>query len=407
MMQKKLLNILLALSLFCCLSCSKYEVHTKNNITIDNIGIENINTNLDIIHIKADSTDLTYMMNYPDIETKIEAIFDMYSEEGPVISNKSVEIKIKGTTTIWYDLKSLKVKFNRKINNQIIPIIRVENLLPGHSLEELKKISLRNSGNDFFETFIKDISYSELAIQLGLNLELSYYKPVQVFINEKYYGLLNLRTEKDDNSLGKLLNVNNEDINILKIAHLGDEQEIIEFGSGDSLVIQELIDAVAQENKSYLLENIDLQCFADYIVFEDFIGNSDWPHNNVQVYNVGPNGKFRFFLYDLDFAADMDKKFMAESTKPGFIKKLYDLLLSDPDFKALIKKRQAYIYNSATLELFQSIINKNAYKIENEIIYNISKYQTPKNLVMWYYDLQRLGEKYETRRKLFKWYYNF
>lgn len=404
-MIKRFLGLFLILLL--SFSCSKYEIHPEKEIDIENLTYQNIKTDLDIIYLTADSADLAYMMAYPDIETRIDGLFYMFNKNGPIISNKRVEIKIKGSTTVWYDLKSLKIKFIRKVNNLEIPILRVDQLLPGHYLEELKKISLRNSGNDFYGTFIKDISYSELAIRLGLDLELAYYKPVQVFVNDKYYGLLNLRTEKDDNSLGKLLNVDNEDINILKISHLGNEEELLEVGSGDSLVIQELIDAVEQEDKEFLLNHLDLNCFADYIAFEDYIGNTDWPYNNVEIYNVSPGGKFRCFLYDLDFAADMDKQFMPETSNNGFFKQLYNLLLSHPPFEELLGERRDYIYEKATGDLFSSIIHQNANKIENEIIYNVAKYQRPENKVIWYFDLQELEENYNTRRKLFKWYYGY
>lgn len=404
-MNNRFYILLFALILVFSISCSKYKVHTETSIDIDNLSIENINTQLDIIHITADSTPFAYMMTYPHEDIEIDAVFNMYSQGEAIISNKDIELKIKGTSTVFYDLKSLKVKFNKKVNNQIIPIIQVENPLPGHHLEVLKKISLRNSGNDFYGTFIKDISYTELAIQLGLDLELSYYKPVQVFINHQYYGLLNLRTEKDDNSLGKLLDVDNEDVNILKISHIGDGQEMIAFSSGDSLVIQNFIDAVNRKDTPFLLENVDLSSFADYIIFEDYIGNHDWPYNNVQIYNVRPKGKFRFFLYDLDFAADQDKHFVAESSYNGFLKLLYEALKEDADFAQTLQSRQAYIYEKATLGLFRDILDKNAHKIENDILYNMAKYQSPKNEIMWYYDLQRLEEKFETRRKLFKWYY--
>jgi hypothetical protein len=371
------------------------------------VTYQNIKTDLDIIYISADSADLEYMMTYPDLDTKINGLFYMFNKNQPIISHKSVEIKIKGSGTIWYDLKSLKIKFMKKVNNIETPILHVDPVLPGHHLEELKKISLRNSGNDFHETFIKDLSYTELAIQLELDLELAYYKPVQVFINDKYYGLLNLSTEKDDNSLGKLLNVDNDDINILKISHIGNEEEILEVGSGDSLVIQQLIDAVKKEDLDYLKQNLDLNCFADYIAFEDYIGNTDWPYNNVEIYNIGPNGKFRCFLYDLDFAADMDKQFMPETSNNGFFKQLFNLILKDPHFATLLQNKRYYIYEKATVELFSTIIHENSNRIENEIIYNIANYQTPENLVSWYYDLQRLEENYATRRKLFKWYYKY
>lgn len=136
----KHLKSLLFLSLIIIVfSCSKYEVHTDNNIEIENINLENLNTDLDIIHLTADSADFAYMITFAHEEVIIDAAFNMYVDKQPIITNKSIELKVKGTSTVWYDLKSLKIKFIRKVNNEQIPIIQVEKLLPGHHIEELKK----------------------------------------------------------------------------------------------------------------------------------------------------------------------------------------------------------------------------------------------------------------------------
>lgn len=390
----------------CQVSCTKYSIDKDHKIDTNTLTIDNISTQLNVINLMADSALLDSMMKHPGSDVEIDAFFNYYSNHSPLIENKKIELQIKGTSTIHYPLKSLKIKFYKKVKNLFTPILQVDQLLANHSIDELKKISLRNSGNDFYGTFIKDISFTDLAIELALDLELSYHQPVQVFLNHSFYGLLNLRTEKDDNSLGKLLNVDNDDVNILKISHIGDGQEELEFGSGDEQVIDGLIAAVETSDKEFLVENIDLNCFADYIIFEDLIGNSDWPYNNVEIYNVGANGKFRFFLYDLDFAASADKQFVGESDYNGFLRKLYDTLKSNPDFFELLGRRQKEIYNQASPELFQSIVDKNASRIEYEIPYNMAKYDTPSDNIAWYYELERLLEQYETRHRNFGKHYN-
>ena len=386
-------------------SCTKYTIKSEQQIDTDILTIDHIETALNIIHIKADSLELNSMMRHPGTDVEIMARFSYYSNHLALIENKKIELQIKGTSTIHYPLKSLKIKFDKKVNNLYTPILQVEEMLPGHSIDELKKISLRNSGNDFYGSFVKDISYTDLAIQMGLDLELSYHQPVQVFLNHSFYGLLNLRTEKDDNSLGKLLKVDNEEVNILKISHIGDGQEALEFGSGNEQVIDGLIEAVEAGNSDFLLENIDLNCFADYIIFEDLIGNSDWPYNNVEIYNVGPNGKFRFFLYDMDFAASADRLFVDETSYNGFLKKLYTALKSDADFVALLKRRQREIYHQARPNLFKSIVEKNANRIEDEIKYNMAKYDIPRDNIAWYYELERLQEQFEIRCRNFGEHY--
>lgn len=397
--------VLSILILFLCnVSCTKYSIDTENNINTNSLTVENIQTQLNVINIKVDSAALDSMMHHPGTDVELEAWFSYYSNHTALIENKKIEIQIKGTSTVHYPLKSLKIKFDKKVKNLSTPILQVEKLLPHHSIDELKKISLRNSGNDLYGTFIKDISFTDLAIQLGLDLELSYHQPVQVFLNNSFYGLLNLRTEKDDNSLGKLLNVDNDDVNILKISHIGDGQEELEFGSGNEQIINQLIEAVKNGDSEYLLENIDLNCFADYIIFEDFIGNSDWPYNNVELYNVG-TGKFRFFLYDLDFAASEDRLFVDESDYNGFLKKLYNALKEDSDFLEYLKIRQREIYNEATTDLFQSIVDKNASRIQDEIPYNMAKYNVPSDNIAWYYELERLEEQFGIRRRNFGKHY--
>lgn len=398
-MTKKGVVLILVILLFSNVSCTKYNINDENHIDTDTLTIENIQTELNVINIKADLSLLDSMMKHCDENIEIDALFSYYSQKEILIEDKKIELKIKGSSTVYYPLKSLKVEFKKKVKNLSTPILEIDELLPWHSIDELKKISLRNSGNDFYGTLIKDISFTDLAIQLGLDLELSYHQPVHVFLNNSYYGLLNIRTEKDDNSLGKLLNVDNDDINILKISHTGDGQEELEFGSGDEQVINGLIAAVETSDSDFLLENIDLNCFADYIIFEDFIANNDWPTNNVEIYNVHSDGKFRFFLYDLDFAASNDKYFVDEASDNGFIEKMFKIIKNDPDFIEILTTRQREIYNEASAELFKSIVDKNANRIEYDITYNIDKYNVPDDNISWYYELERLQEQFEIRRR--------
>jgi hypothetical protein len=377
-------------------SCTKYNVKTSESIDLNGLKIENINTSLDIIHLQLDSVKLDSMLRYPSRGIEAFGRFSYYSQGEALVSQKLIEMKNKGSSSLYYPLKSFKIKFDKKHRNYLTPIFVPEKVLPNHNLDVLKKVTLRNSGNDFFYTMIKDLSLTNLAIELDLDVELGYYKPVQVFANNEYYGLLNMRIDKDDNSLGKLLQVDNDDINILKISH-EDGNEIIELEGDHTEVLEELIDAVKNEDLPYLLSHVDLNCFADYLTFEDFMGNWDWPHNNVEIYNVGPHGKFRFFLYDLDMSLNKDKFFALNNREDKLINNMYFILMEDANFNRLVKEKRAFIYSNATEDLFNQIIDKNAKTIENEIRYNIAKYNSPEIKTAWFYNIQRLKEQYSLR----------
>ena len=70
---------------------------------------------------------------------------------------------------------------------------------------------------------------------------------------------------------------------------------------GDFDRIDDLVDAINEKDIDYLRSEIDIDNFIDYMVFESYIANEDWPSNNVRFHAIEDN-KFRFVLFDLDVA---------------------------------------------------------------------------------------------------------
>ena len=381
-------------------SCDKYSLNDSAipNST-DRLTIDNIETQLAIINLEVIGTEFDHMFVYYTEGIEITGYMTMLENGEEILPRRKARISIKGSSSSHYSLKSLTIKFDDAVNNYLNPIIKVEKHIAKHHLNSLKKVSLRNSGNDFYESNVKDISYTQMAIDMGLQLELNYYRPSQVFINNKYYGLLNLRTEKGKLGISRLLEVESEALNILKISHLGEGEELIEFVDGNEEVLQEFVDAVENSDTEKLKELVDIENFIDYIVYEDYIGNSDWPYNNIEAYNVGIDGKFRFFLYDLDFSGTRDKFFASDGNSDTFLYKIYTALKRDTEIQKHLKEKQRAIYNYCYRDRFKTIIDYNAETIENEIIYNISKYKVPESRIHWYYELDALNDQQQLRRE--------
>ena len=47
---------------------------------------------------------------------------------------------------------------------------------------------------------------------------------------------------------------------------------------------------------------LDIDEFTNYMATELYIGNDDWPNNNVKAYRSQMDGRFRFVCFDLDYA---------------------------------------------------------------------------------------------------------
>lgn len=56
------------------------------------------------------------------------------------------------------------------------------------------------------------------------------------------------------------------------------------------------------ENYEYITNHIDIDNFIDYSILEIFVGNHDWPYNNIKIWHQKPSSKWRFLLFDTDFA---------------------------------------------------------------------------------------------------------
>ena len=401
---KSYVFILLGVLFLFSVSCNKYIIEEVETVDASTVTPNTIETELAVINITVPQADFDYMMgNYND-DIEIVGHLTMFHFKKQIIKDQLIEISIKGAFTAEYPLKSLKIKFDENQDNSNGSILNVEDKLANHHLDVIRNFSLRNSGNDFYESYIKDISYSQLAIDMKLDLELSYYRIVQVFVNDKFYGLLNMRTEKNKTALSKLMDVSKGDLNIIKINHIGGGVEEVEFKHGDAAKMNELVTAVFSRNTTKLKELLDLQNVSDYIAYQDFIGNSDWPFNNVEIYSV-LDGKFRFFLYDLDFAGTRNKYFVLDDNPNGFVYNMFKGLMEDDATKAMFEESQRKIVNYAHTTKFKQIVSANAHRIENEISYNISKYAVPSSHAKWYLELEKVQNQYELRREEYIDYY--
>lgn len=398
-------NFLIITILLVLASCSKYEVADDLDIDTSVLTVENIETSLAVINIEVNQQDFNYMYANYDQDIDVDAKINMFYKTDTILYNEDIEMNIKGAGSAVFPLKSLTIKLDDALDNSVHEIIKVDKHISTHFFDDIRKFSLRNSGNDFEGTYVKDICYTELAINQSLDLELSYYRPTQVFINNSYYGLLNLRTDKGKHGLSKMLHVDKDDINIIKINTLGDGNEELEFKDGDESILQDLVTAVSQGNTSLVKSMVDINSFVDYIVYQDFIGNSDWPHNNAELYSVG-SGKFRFYLFDMDKVGANDKYFVQEDGNSGFLYSMFQTLKRDPDIESLLNKRKNEIFLYSTTNVFRSIVDKNSNNIENEIIYNISKYNVIKTRVDWYYNIQTMLDDYTLRRDSYSIYYD-
>jgi hypothetical protein len=164
------------------------------------------------------------------------------------------------------------------------------------SYENFESMVLRNSGQDWMRSSMKDITLTSL--MRGSGLDFQEHNPVATYINGSYWGMYNLREKINEHMLASKHNIDADEITLLT-----NNAEEIE-GSNDEY--RALINYISSTNLSidtnfeYVAEQIDLEEYALYQAANIFIGNTDWPGNNIKFWKH-PEGKWRWIMYDTDF----------------------------------------------------------------------------------------------------------
>ena len=139
---------------------------------------------------------------------------------------------------------------------------------------------------------------SEMALQMGL--ESAHSRPVVVFLNGEYWGIYFLMEKTDERYLEDYFGIDIENCNIIENWY-----GKIDCGSNTNFLQMmqwlDKTDLSIPENYAEICELIDMDNFIDYMILETYIGNWDWPGNNMRCWQIG-NGPWRWFFFDGDYA---------------------------------------------------------------------------------------------------------
>lgn len=384
--------------IYFCLSCTSYEEDLQIDVQdYRTVSPENLETTLKIANLVVSQTQFDSMYTNYIEDIKIDGLLNVYKDGEILIENEAIEVKVKGGSSKEFGLKSIGVKFEDSFDNKETNLINPQGL-SFHSFDRLKAIRFRNSGSDFKRTMLKDISYTKLAINAGLDIDLMYSEQTVVFVNDIFLGVMNLRTESNSKGISRLYEVNKDDITLGKINAGG----VLENIDGDLERIDSFITAVADKDINYLLDEIDVDNFIDYMIFQSYISNRDWPHNNVRFFAI-KEGPFRFIMFDLDEASTLDFDIptidIINSSIENPITDLFNLLYSNTAFKLAYDNRFNNLMDSELLssEKFDEIVTEYKNNIEHMMPTQIDKFKYPLSFVEWYFNVEQLKINFRER----------
>lgn len=268
------------------------------------------------------------------------------------------------------------------------------------SYNDFQSLVLRNSGQDWIRSSIKDATLTSL--MRGSGLDFQEHNAVSTYINGEYWGLYNMREKNNEHMLASKHNIDADEITILT-----NNAEVLEGSNTD---YNNLINYVASidlsidANFEYVRDRVDLENYALYQAANIYYNNTDWPGNNIKFWSH-PNGKWRWIMYDTDFGFgpwwnpgnfwEDTLSFALEPNGPDWPNPAWSTLLfrkltSNIGFRNLFINRYADEINTRFLAVnikdHIDILHNN---INSEIPYHYERWDSDPNLATYYKDAMR------------------
>lgn len=169
-------------------------------------------------------------------------------------------------------------------------------IFPDATYKKYKNFVLRNSGNDWLSTNVRDVILTSL--MEGSGLDFSQHLSVATYLNGSYWGMYNLREKINEDYLASRYKVDPDEVNILE-----KDAEIVEGDNTEYNLLMDHIRTTSLSNTAnyqIVEEAIDLDHYIKYQVAQIYFNNRDWPGNNIKFWNTSET-RWKWILYDTDF----------------------------------------------------------------------------------------------------------
>jgi len=287
--------------------------HTAGQILPSEVGFASyyiqVSHDLPVISISANPTDLFGANGICDnwwTDWKKPCHIDYYDTLGQLKWSQKAGIKIEGGAggSRSHPQKSFRLEPGNGAlgdGNLNFPLIPDRN-----GRTDYERFYLRNGSNQYLKLPYKDALLVKLMGKYTFN-NYSAYTPVVVYLNGSYNGVYELREKQDVNYCEALYQANTDSLDILSVSYWygsvlraveGSKEPFIQDFNGFSALNPSDPQFLAQAGQL-----LDIPYYNDYIAAQAWVGNTDWPWNNIKIFRgTHTQMKWRYGLIDLEWA---------------------------------------------------------------------------------------------------------
>ncbi len=357
---------------------------------------------------------------------KVSGYLEYFSKSGSKVMENQMTMRICGNISRGSGMKSFAVYAWGDETKGVFsyPIFQEScKNIENNEITEFTSLRLRNFGNDWRRSKFRD-ALGQKVLE-GLDLGTQAYEPAVLLVNGEYYGLCEIRENRDGRYFEEHFGIAEEELLEVKIADLGDgdrteaESEFLELIS-----YMETHDLSVKEHYEYVEQRLNVERFMDYVLAQLYLQNIDWLYNNcnfikstvVREDSAYADGRWQVFLYDLDYSMNYENvdNYTTFYESGCFSAKIIKALLANEACKAYYMNRfeelmEIYFEPSkgiALLEEFQK-------ELEAEVAEDFSRWDLYQNGTLvkatgidyWYEKMDDIRRFFEERPQYAKEYF--
>ena len=221
--------------------------------------------------------------------------FSYISPTDGMLFNQDVNISVSGGWSRASVPRSMKLKSNKVFDGQNhLDYV----FFPQKPYIRNKTLLIRNGGNDVYAgSRFMDPALTTIIQRSGIDIDVQSFVQVAEYINGRFKGVLNLREPTNDKFVYANFGYDDEEIDMF---------ENSTFTNGTKEAYDRLLELSGHINDAGVYDEVkkllDIDEFTNYMAAELYLGNDDWPNNNVKAYRSQDDGRYRFICFDLDYA---------------------------------------------------------------------------------------------------------
>ena len=321
--------------------------------------------------------------------------FQLFEPDGTLGFSFDAGIRIGGQ----YSRAVPQKTFNIFARNEYGSNVMEYPFFPGKDLTTCKAITLRQSGQDWNLSMIRDTFMTSLLSETDLDYQA--YRPVVLYLNGAYWGIYNIRERINEHYIAYNHDIDPSKVDILQANHT------VRAGSADDYIALrnyiERNDMRNPEHYAYVQTKMDVTNYIDYWVAQIYFGNTD--SANIRFWREqSDEGKWRWIVYDVDWGFfTWNHNTLVYVTHPagtGYASRLWTTvmtnLLRNNDFRQEFVERLAYHMNHTfAKERVLARIDERVAEIESEVPRHLARWNL--SMANWQYNVSYLRSYAEAR----------